>query len=67
MVSVGIGDPSRMTQISRSSLITPDDSKIERGTPVPILAGKWVDAGLAGVKIVVSPQERALASEHDVC
>src|SRR4051794_27366647 len=32
MVSVGIGSPFEMTQISWSSLITPDHSKIERGT-----------------------------------
>jgi len=32
MVSVGIGNPLKITQISRSSLIPPDNAKIERGT-----------------------------------
>jgi len=34
MVSVGIGNPLKITQISRSSLIPPDNAKIERGTRI---------------------------------
>src|SRR4051812_29009599 len=64
MVSVGIANPPETSQGSWSSLITPDGSKIERGTPISrFLPACWMIVGFHGPIGYAPGRENVLESD----